>query len=114
VNKLLVINFVFLVSACPASEAQEQPPANYENWGVCPFECCEYRDWTASADIPVHESRSDKSAVVFHLQEQEKLRALTGVVVTEKAGVVRLIGAKFTQAASSSQRCPVWTEKMQE
>lgn len=89
-NKLLVISFVFLVSACPASEAQEQPPANYENWGVCPFECCEYRDWTASADIPVHESRSDKSAVVFHLQKQEKLRALTGVVVTEKAGVVRL------------------------
>jgi hypothetical protein len=142
VNKLLVISFVFLVSACPVSDAQEQPPANYENWGVCPFECCEYRGWTASADIPVHESRSDKSAVVFHLQKQEKLRALTGVVVTEKAGVVRLnkavqdgyvkgvdrpqltfkstcfrpwekvssffgIGAKCTQAESSSQRCPV-------
>jgi len=89
-NKLLAICFAFLIGGCPAAKAQEQPPANYENWGVCPFECCEYRDWTASADIPVHESRSDKSPVVFKLHAQEKLHALTGVVVTEKAGIVRI------------------------
>lgn len=89
-KKLLAICFVFLICGCLTAKAQEKPPANYENWGVCPFECCEYRDWTASADIPVHESRSDKSPVAFKLHTQEKLRALTGVVVTEKAGIVRI------------------------
>lgn len=89
-NKLLAISFVFFNAACPLVEAQEQPPAHYENWGVCPFECCEYRDWTASADISVHERRSNKSPVVFQLHQQEKLRGLTGVVVTEKAGIVRI------------------------
>jgi len=78
------------MSGGSGAQAQEQPPANYENWGVCPFECCEYREWTASADIPVHASHSDKSAVVFQLHKEERLHALTGVVVTEKPGVVRI------------------------
>ncbi|MBP1202342.1 hypothetical protein JOD97_000356 [Duganella sp. 1411] len=89
-KKLLFISFIFFISGCPASEAQDLPPANYENLGVCPFECCEYRTWTANDDIAVHERRSYKSAVVFHLHTQEKFHALTGVVVTEKAGVVRI------------------------
>lgn len=38
----------------------------------------------------MHVSRSDKSAVAFHVHKQEKLQALTGVVVTEKPGVVRI------------------------
>ena len=89
-KELLAICFVLLMSGGSGAQAQEQPPANYENWGVCPFECCEYREWTASADIPVHASHSDKSAVVFQLHKEERLHALTGVVVTEKPGVVRI------------------------
>jgi len=89
-TKLLKICFAFLISWSPASKAQERPPRNYENWGVCPFECCEYRDWIANADVTVHESRSDKSPVAFKLHAQEKVHALTGVVVTEKAGIVRI------------------------
>lgn len=88
VNLLSFISFLPFVLASPFAAAQERPPANFENWGVCPFECCQYRDWIADADIPVHESRSDQSAVIFHLHPQEKFRALTGVVVTEKPGVV--------------------------
>jgi len=83
-----LISFLPFMLASPLAVAQERPPANFENWGVCPFECCQYRDWVAEADIPVHESRSDKSAILFHLHQQEKFRALTGVVVTEKPGVV--------------------------
>lgn len=85
---LSFFTFLPFMLAGPLAAAQERPPANYENWGVCPFECCEYRDWIADEDIPVHESRSYQSPVVFHLHKHEKFRALTGVVVTEKAGVV--------------------------
>lgn len=89
-DKLLTIFTFFLVCGCPATKAQEQPPANYENWGVCPFECCEYREWTATANISIYESRNEKSPVIFKLHQQEKLLAITGVVITEKSGIVRI------------------------
>jgi len=70
--------------------AQEKPPANYENWGVCPFECCTYRDWTANDEVPVHSQRDDKSPVTFSVQRGEQVEGLTGVVVTEKPGVLKI------------------------
>jgi len=70
--------------------AQEKPPARYENWGVCPFECCTYREWTADDDIPLHRSRDDRSPVVFRLHQGETVDALTGVVVTVKPGVIHI------------------------
>lgn len=89
-NRLLALAFSTMVAYCPLSKAQERPPEPYDNWGVCPFECCTYREWTASADIPVHASRSEQSAIVFRLRRDEQVQALTGVVVTEKAGAIRI------------------------
>jgi len=83
------VAFSFIVGPAHAA-AQEKPPANFENWGVCPFECCTYREWTAEDEIPIHQNRSEKSAVVFRLRRQEHFDAVTGVVVTEKPGVVRI------------------------
>lgn len=70
--------------------AQDTPPNPFETWGVCPFECCTYREWTADADIPVHEKRSDQSAVLFRLHRRESLDALTGVVVTENPAAIQI------------------------
>lgn len=70
--------------------AQEAPPTPYENWGVCPFECCTYREWTADADVPVHKTRSDQSPVLFRLRKGEPLDALTGVVVTESPAIITI------------------------
>ena len=92
-NKLLAAAFAAFaafVLGSPHAVAQEKPPAPYENWGVCPFECCTYREWTADDDVPVHAKRSDTSPVVFQLRQHERFDALTGVVVTEKPGVVRI------------------------
>jgi hypothetical protein len=90
VNRPRLLAAAFFLLGATLAMAQERPPSGYENWGVCPFECCTYREWTAEADIPIHESRSNKSAIVFRLHRDENLQALTGVVVTEKAGVVRI------------------------
>lgn len=80
---------VLLLGNAP-SFAQKAPPRDYENWGVCPFECCTYRAWTALGDVPVHQDRSEKSAVLFHLHRGEAVDGINGVVVTEKAGAVTI------------------------
>ncbi|MBV7536630.1 hypothetical protein KW842_12720 [Duganella sp. sic0402] len=75
--------------AIPAfAKPQDAPPQNYENWGVCPFECCTYRQWTAEGDIPVHQRRSEDSPVLFHVSQGEALDGVDGVVVTERPGVI--------------------------
>ncbi len=70
--------------------AQQQPPPRYENWGICPFECCTYREWIAQDDIPVHASRNDKSKVIFRVRKGELVDAVTGVLVTVKPGVIEV------------------------
>jgi hypothetical protein len=86
--KVLVASF--LMSAAMVATAHEKPPSRFESWGVCPFECCTYREWTADADVPVHQQRSDRSAVLFHLSSGEPFDALTGVVVTENPALVTI------------------------
>jgi len=87
---LLLAAAALFTSVAPSAHAGNQPPPNYENWGVCPFECCTYREWTASDDIPVYASRKAGSALAFRLHRDEKVSALTGVVITEKAARVRI------------------------
>lgn len=89
-HRPLILAFSLMAAYCPLTRAQERPPEPYDNWGVCPFECCTYREWTAEADIPVYASRNEQSAVLFRLRRDEQVRALTGVVVTEKAGALRI------------------------
>ncbi|MYN43789.1 hypothetical protein GTP23_01740 [Pseudoduganella sp. FT93W] len=92
---LLAAASVFSTSApaAPAAPARRAPPAQYENWGVCPFECCTYRDWTATDNIPVYQDRKAGSALAFSLRRDEKATALTGVVVTQKAARIRIASA---------------------
>lgn len=80
---------LLLFSNAP-SFAQKAPPRNVENWGVCPFECCTYRTWTSSADIPVYKDRNEKSATVFRLHRGDAVDGMNGVVITEKAGTVKM------------------------
>lgn len=87
-NRLLAAAFLLLITTL--AMAQDRPPVGYENWGVCPFECCTYREWTADDNIPVHKSRNDKSAVIFSLRRGEAVDGVNGVVVTEKPGAVRI------------------------
>lgn len=73
---------MFTLVAAPLCAAGDGPPRTYESWGVCPFECCTYRTWTAAADVPVHARRSERSPVLFHARRGERVDGVTGVVVT--------------------------------
>lgn len=86
--KLIALAASLLCVATSAAAAPPGPPAPYESRGVCPFECCTYREWTATADVPVHAKRDAHSRVLFDLRPGDKLDAVTGVVVTERAAKV--------------------------
>ena len=67
--------------------AGQRPPAvPYEDKGLCPFECCTYREWTVEADTLVRVKRNDKSPVLYRLKRGDTAHGLTGVVVTTRLG----------------------------
>lgn len=57
--------------------------------GACPFECCVYRDWTATGAIPVVPDELSTASPIFTIAAGERFRADTGNVhVTSVAPVV--------------------------
>jgi hypothetical protein len=55
------------------------PPSPYIDKGACPFECCTYRNWTASQGIALVEQPNSKK-IVARIHKGEKVQALTGEV----------------------------------
>ena len=89
---IVVAALVAVSSHCgsaPRRSAAMPPPVPYEDPGACPFEGCTYRDWTANAAVDVRADRRANAPVVFRVQVGEKVAALTGTVITIKAGRVQ-------------------------
>jgi hypothetical protein len=72
-------------NAYPA-RAQRMPPRDYEDRGACPFECCTYREWSVKADTVFYKTRSTKSPAAYRASKGERVRGLTGVVITLEPG----------------------------
>ena len=85
--------FLLVVSVCGVMSVKAQPPATpplpYEDVGACPFEGCVYREWKARATVRVRAARRVDAPVVFRIRTGETVTAITGVVVTVRAGRVR-------------------------
>jgi len=62
------------------------PTVPHDAHGVCPFECCAYREWTVDADTDVRRDRKDGAAVAFRLHKGDRVIGVTGVVVTTQLG----------------------------
>jgi len=71
------------------AQAPVRPPVPFEDVGACPFEGCVYREWKARTTVQVRAARQGDAPVIFRLQAGETVTALTGVVVTIRAGRVR-------------------------
>jgi hypothetical protein len=76
----------FLGAQAPAIPA---PPTPFFDVGACPFEGCAYREWTATRPVDVRRDRRADSPVAFRLGAGERVTAITGVVVTLRAGRVQ-------------------------
>ena len=76
------------------------PPLPYEDDGACPFEGCSYREWVATAPVTIRTERRDGAPVAFRVRAGQRVTALTGVVVTRRAGRVRFHEAAMLASLS--------------
>jgi len=60
----------------------------YVDSGACPFEGCSYRQWKSKKAVDLRAAPALDSAVVFRLPANRWVQAVTGVVITTKAGPV--------------------------
>ncbi len=77
-----------LAVACHA-RTQLGPPMPFEDQGACPLEGCAYGEWTANAGVALKTERWIGAPVAFRVRKGERVTAVTGVVVTHRAGRVR-------------------------
>src|SRR5579864_2318613 len=82
------------------ARAGDAPPMPFEDRGACPFEGCVYREWTTRAPVVVHRDRQVGAPRIFRLQVRETVAAITGVVVTLKAGRVQFREPRDLSTAS--------------
>lgn len=59
----------------------------YVDRGVCPFECCTYRDWSTMVAVPVYVAEGDSSKVAFSLEAGQGFTAQTGNVHVRPLGL---------------------------
>jgi hypothetical protein len=95
--------------AAPAPVLTEQqstqgPPVPFEDRGACPFEGCVYREWTAKAAVRVRTERRIDAAVTYELRPGEKVTAVTGIVVTLKAGLVQFREPRILSSSCGETR----------
>lgn len=64
------------------------PKLPFTDHGACPFECCQYGEWTATSSQRAFKSTSRDSGLAFTIRPGEKVAALTGLVITRKSGLV--------------------------
>ena len=84
----LIFWLVYFPLATAAAAPQDQPPMPFHDWGACPFECCTYREWTAVSPVTAFKSRDERGAIAFQVRRNERVVAISGVVVTHKTGVL--------------------------
>jgi hypothetical protein len=81
---------LIVVVLAAADTLQSTPPrAPHEAWGACPFECCTYGNWTATARVSIRRDRRANAPVVFQVASGERVAAVTGVVIASRLGTAR-------------------------
>lgn len=89
-NRLWLLALLIAILIPFTALAQTRPPLPYEDVGACPFECCTYREWVAQKRTAIHQSRNPNSPVLFTVAAGQRIQAVTGVVVTTKAGEISI------------------------
>ena len=82
-----------------AQVAPEGPPLPFEDPGACPFEGCVYGEWIAKQPVVALSERQRGSRPAFTIFTGARVRALTGIVITLKAGRVQF---RVTQELAST------------
>jgi hypothetical protein len=71
--------------------AQDAPPTlPFYDWGACPYETCQYGEWTAHRSATVYDTWEQGRRSIAQLAEGNKVTGITGAVVTLTPGVIRM------------------------
>jgi hypothetical protein len=85
------VAILFLCAITPPAIAIEQLKLPHYDWGACPFECCTYKEWETSKPVIAHEKPSNSSKSLFTIPAKQAVTGLTGVVITTKPGITRIL-----------------------
>jgi hypothetical protein len=90
-RKVLPPFVLVLLSFSASAQKLATPPIPYEDHGACPFECCVYREWIANKITVLRADRRNNSPVIFTVRKSKKVTAITGVVITTRAGRAKML-----------------------
>lgn len=88
---------IFLLLLLAVPQALAQPKLPFYDWGVGPCEYCLYGEWTVTKTTPLFRQMGSQSKVAYVAKGKEKLTAITGVVVTTRAGLGKALEATILQ-----------------
>lgn len=97
IKSLALVLFGLLVMSAGPTSAQG-PKLPYKDVGACPFECCTYRGWVANKNTIIYKEMRKGSPVAFRVKKRERVTAITGVVITTKAGQVKALKSFTTDS----------------
>jgi hypothetical protein len=80
-----MLSVLFLLALLSEVKLLPTPPEIYVDQGACPFECCQYGEWTARRPAPAYAEPVDGTQPVATIMTGTKILAITGEVRT-KAG----------------------------
>ena len=99
-NRLLGIGLlslpVMLAAGQPAPVSAGRPATCIDE-GVCPFECCTYRQWTVEQTTPAFERPDPSSPIVGSFNPGQRVVGLTGRVETYRPGNVRVVKSYLSE-----------------
>lgn len=90
---MYALSLLVLLFLQASSSAQAQPSLPFYDWGACPFEGCTYRRWEAVKPVTV--TGWDRRYVAFTIKSKEWVRGITGVVITTRPGISKVLVKKL-------------------
>ena len=103
-KRLRVYAMVLFCCGCGKTQ-QAGPPIPFNEPGACPFQCCTYREWSVDWGTDIRADKRDDAPIAFHVAVNDTVTAVTGVVMTTKAGRAEAtrpltVGTKHTPVAA--------------
>jgi hypothetical protein len=78
---ILFVGFVVCFSVYASHSEESVPPNPFMDIGACPFECCEYKSWTAADKVRLLD-KPDGGQIVGYLEKEEIVEGITGNVIS--------------------------------
>ncbi len=79
---------IFLFVAVTSWAQSARPKVPFIQRDICPFECCQYGNWTARSVLKAFKNEGDDSTVFFTIPIGESFTAIGGNVHILKLGVI--------------------------